>query len=220
MTSRDTILGRLRAATPPYADEPPAPGDLLPVVPLGSSDRAALVERFAAQAEALSSRVYRCGSADEALAAILRIVAPDTRVLCWAFEHIPLPELAEALTRAGITVAPPGDASVRVGITGVDAALAATGSLALVSGPGQPRQTSLLPLVHVAVVRADQVVPHLEAWIADRRAEGLGAFTALSSAVIISGPSRTADIAMELILGMHGPGELHIVLLDALATAR
>lgn len=220
MTSRDTILGRLRAAAPPYADEPPAPGDLLPVAPLDDSDRAALVERFAAQAEALSSHVHRCGSADEALAAILHIVAPDTRVLCWAFGHIPLPGLAEALTRAGIAVAPPGDASVRVGITGVGAALAATGSLALLSAPGQPRQTSLLPLLHIAVVRADQVVPHLEAWIADQRAGGLGAFTATSSAVIISGPSRTADIAMELILGMHGPGELHIVLLDGPATDR
>ncbi|HMM28000.1 MAG: lactate utilization protein [Chloroflexota bacterium] len=214
MTSRDTILGRLRAVTPPYAGEPPAPDDLLPVAPLDGGDRAALVERFAAQAEALSSRVYRCGGADEALATILQIVAPDTRVLCWAFEHIPLPGLAEALARAGVAVAPPGDASVRVGITGADAALAATGSLALLSGPGQPRQTSLLPLVHVAVVRADQVVPHLEAWIAGQRARGLEAFAAASSAVIISGPSRTADIAMELILGMHGPGELHIVLLD------
>lgn len=216
MTSRDTILGRLRAVS--YAGAPPAPDNLLPVAPLGG-DRAALVERFIAQAEALSSRVYRCASADEALATILRIAAPDTRVLCWAFEHIPLPGLAEQLARAGVAVAPPEDASVRVGITGADAALAATGSLVLLSGSGQPRTTSLLPLVHIAVVRAGQVVPHLEAWIADQRARGLEAFSAASSAVIISGPSRTADIAMELILGMHGPGELHIVVLDDRAPA-
>jgi len=136
-------------------------------------------------------------------------------VLCWDFAHIPLPGLDAALDRAGIAVAPPDDASARVGITGVDAALAATGSLVISSGPGKARQVSLLPLVHIAVVRVDQIVPHMEAWIAALRAAGTDAFAAASSTVIVSGPSRTADIAMELILGMHGPGALHIVLLDS-----
>lgn len=213
MSSRDTILQRLRAARPPFPDAPP-PGTPLPVVPLDPHDRAALIDRFVAQADALSCAVHRCGSADEAHAAILRIIAPDERALCWDFEHVPLPGLAEALAGAGIAVAPPDDASMRVGITGVDAALAATGSLVLASGAGKARQVSLLPLVHIAVVRAEQIVPHMEAWIAALRAGGTDAFTASSSAVIVSGPSRTSDIAMEPILGMHGPGQMHIVLLN------
>jgi L-lactate dehydrogenase complex protein LldG len=135
-------------------------------------------------------------------------------VLCWDFEHIRCPGLADALSGARIAVAPPDDASVRVGITGVDAALAATGSLVLASGAGKARQVSLLPLVHIAVVRTEQIVPHMEAWIAALRADGTDVFTASSSTVIVSGPSRTSDIAMEPILGMHGPGEVHIILLD------
>lgn len=213
MTSRDTILNRLRAAQPPFADEPP-PAEHLPVVPLNGSDRAALVDRFVTQAEALSSIVHRCASEDEARAIVLGILSPDDRVLCWEMAHIPLPGLSDALSRAGIAIAPQDDASVRVGITGADAGLAATGSLVIVSGAGKPRRTSLLPLVHIAVVRADQILPHMEAWIAATRAQGPDAFAAASNMVIVSGPSRTADIAMELILGMHGPGALHIVLLE------
>jgi len=213
MTSRDAILGRLRAGPPPFEDQPP-PGDLWPVAPLDGLDRAALVDCFIAQAQAVSSVVWRCADADEAIAAVLSLVAPDPHVLCWAFEHIPLPGLALALAGAGVVVAPHDDAGVRVGITGVDAALAATGSLVLTSGPGKPRLASLLPLVHIAVLSAGQIVPHLEAWIAGQRASGDAALAAARSAVIITGPSRTADIAMELILGMHGPGALHLILLD------
>jgi L-lactate dehydrogenase complex protein LldG len=214
MTSRDAILRRLRAVKPPYADEPP-PAEYLPVVPLDASDRAALIDRFVTKAEALSSVVHRCASEEQARATVLDIISPDDRVLCWDFVHIPLPGLAEALDHAGIAIAPPDDASVRVGITGADAALAATGSLVIASGAGKPRRTSLLPLVHVAVARAEQILPHMEAWIAEMRARGDNAFTDPSSIVIVSGPSRTADIAMELILGMHGPGALHIVLIES-----
>ena len=211
MTSRDAILRRLRAVKPPYADEPP-PAEYLPVVPLDASDRAALIDRFVTKAEALSSVVHRCASEEQARATVLDIISPDDRVLCWDFVHIPLPGLAEALDHAGIAIAPPDDASVRVGITGADAALAATGSLVIASGAGKPRRTSLLPLVHVAVARAEQILPHMEAWIAEMRGEN--AFTDRAH-VIVSGPSRTADIAMELILGMHGPGALHIVLIES-----
>ena len=119
MTSRDAILRRLRAVKPPYADEPP-PAEYLPVVPLDASDRAALIDRFVTKAEALSSVVHRCASEEQARATVLDIISPDDRVLCWDFVHIPLPGLAEALDRAGIAIAPPDDASVRVGITGAE----------------------------------------------------------------------------------------------------
>jgi L-lactate utilization protein LutC len=64
------------------------------------------------------------------------------------------------------------------------------------------------------VITSDQILATLEQWISRQRANGLSAFQQISNIVIVSGPSRTADIAMELILGMHGPGELHIVILN------
>lgn len=62
-------------------------------------------------------------------------------------------------------------------------------------------------------LRSTQIVPDLESWMAAQRADGFAAMRGASNIVVVSGPSRTADIAMELVMGMHGPRELHIVLL-------
>ncbi|MBK9123782.1 MAG: lactate utilization protein [Chloroflexi bacterium] len=105
------------------------------------------------------------------------------------------------------------DPSARVGLTGVEAALAGTGSLVVSSGPGKPRFASLLPPVHIAVVRADQILPDVEAWFEQVSASGLTHFRESANVVFITGGSRTADIAQELILGAHGPVEVHVVLI-------
>jgi len=68
--------------------------------------------------------------------------------------------------------------------------------------------------IHIAVITRDQILPDLEHWVAWQRVNGLPAFNQASNIAIISGPSRTADIAMESILGMHGPGSVHVVILD------
>ncbi|MCP5101116.1 MAG: lactate utilization protein C, partial [Chloroflexi bacterium] len=81
-------------------------------------------------------------------------------------------------------------------------------------GNGRYRTTSLLPPVHIAIMTTDQISPNLESWLANQRAETPDLFKNASNIAIISGASRTADIAMELILGMHGPGKLHIILLS------
>ena len=72
---------------------------------------------------------------------------------------------------------------------------------------GRSRGAYLLPFVHVAIVRASQVVPDLvDAW--DQFEDG----PALS--LLVTGPSKTADIEGVLITGVHGPGELHVVLVE------
>ncbi|MEZ4518784.1 MAG: lactate utilization protein [Chloroflexota bacterium] len=103
---------------------------------------------------------------------------------------------------------------MRVGLTGADAGLAATGSLVLQSGSGRYRAASLLPPLHIAVLTADRIVPDLENWWTQQRAAGLDQVRQRSNIVVITGPSRTADIAMQLVMGMHGPRELHLILLD------
>lgn len=110
-----------------------------------------------------------------------------------------------------MTIVEPDDPSVRVGLSGAPAALAATGSLVLASDTGQYRNASLLPPVHIVIVTTSQIIPDFESWIAEQRANQLDHFRRSSNIVLISGPSKTADIAMELILGMHGPVELHVV---------
>jgi L-lactate dehydrogenase complex protein LldG len=209
MSSRDSILGKLRVARQPFTDVPPVTERRLMVPEIEGP----LPDRFVEEAKILSCEVMRCAGPDEALDRLLALVGDDRRLLSWDFAYIPLPGLREALDRAGIEIAPPEDASVRVGVTGADAALASTGSLILTAGPGKPRAVSLLPDVHVAVITAAQIVPNLESWAAARRAQGLGDFRQISNVTIISGPSRTADIAMQLVLGAHGPAALHILIL-------
>lgn len=208
-SSRDKILGKLRAARTPFEAVEPVSG-YLPVVDVGESELSA---RFAESAKKLLCDVHACKNGAEALAALGEILGDDKSVMAWDLAHIPLVGLSKWLEGRGVALAAPRDASARVGITGVDAALASTGSLVQISAPGRPRLASLLPPVHVAVVTAAQIIPNMEAWAAAQRAAGLGAFRAASGIILISGPSRTADIAMQTVMGMHGPGQVHIILL-------
>ena len=100
------------------------------------------------------------------------------------------------------------DPSVKAGITGALAGISETGSILLTSGAGETLTASLLPEIHMAVLRISQLVPTLEDALRNP------AVRVAASAVIITGPSRTADIEMTLTIGVHGPGELHVFLID------
>ncbi len=212
MSSRDAILARLRTGrrSPTVSTEGP---DYRPMVPLNDRSPPALVERFARAAVAAGCDLHRVTGPNQALATVLSLLEGDTALSCWDPAHIPLPGLAEALEKAQI-LRRSQDPGVRVGLTGAQAALAATGSLVLLSGPGRYRATSLLPPVHVAVVTAEQIVPDLESWWAARQAAGVQQTRRHSNIVFVTGPSRTADIALEMVMGMHGPRQLHIILLE------
>lgn len=212
MSSREQILGRLRQRKRLPFPTSESPQTHRPVVPLSDQSPAALQARFIEEAQKAGCLVHEAGSPEAALAAILAIVGEDTAVSAWDLAHIPLPDLAEALDAASISRVEQ-DAGVRVGLTGVDAALAATGSVVVVSGNGRFRAASLVPPIHIAVVATGQIVPDLESWWAAQQAAGLEQIRRHSNVVVITGPSRTADIAMQLVMGMHGPRELHLVLL-------
>jgi L-lactate utilization protein LutC len=97
-----------------------------------------------------------------------------------------------------------------IGITGVDYLIAETGSIILLSKPGAPRSVSLLPPVHIAVATRDQLLPDLFD-LFDKLDT-----TAMPACVsIITGPSKTGDIELQLVTGVHGPGEVHVILLPS-----
>ena len=85
--------------------------------------------------------------------------------------------------------------------------LADTGSVVLAASPEEPRARSLLPDVHVTLLREDVILPGLPELFA-----AVGADLP-SSLAIVSGPSRSADIEQRLTVGVHGPAEVHVVLL-------
>jgi L-lactate utilization protein LutC len=94
-----------------------------------------------------------------------------------------------------------------VGISGVYALIAETGSVVVATGPSEPRSLSLLPPVHIAVAGRGQLVPDLFDLFG-----ALGPGSLPSCLTIITGPSKTGDIELRLVTGVHGPGEVHVIL--------
>jgi L-lactate utilization protein LutC len=224
-SSRERILNRLRAARDPFPDAPPRPAAYLPVTRLDDTSPAGLLARFTAEAERLACQVSAVTGDDAARGCVLDILRANgvTHLLAWDFTHIPVAGLADAVRAAGITVTFPDIHDefraetlahlepAEAGLTGADAAAAATGTLIVSTGPGRGRIPTILPPLHIAVIEQAQIVPRLEDWVAAQRAVKLGGIRASANLCLISGPSRTADIEKNLVLGMHGPGALHIV---------
>jgi hypothetical protein len=86
--------------------------------------------------------------------------------------------------------------------------LADTGSIVLAASPQEPRARSLLPFVHVTELRIEDLLPGLPELFAELGPE------LPSGLAIVTGPSRSADIEQLLTIGVHGPGEVHVVLLS------
>ena len=103
-----------------------------------------------------------------------------------------------------------------VGISGANMAIAETGTLVLVTNEGNAELTTTLPPVHIALFGMDKLVASLEDAVAMlRMLARSGTGQAMTSYVNwITGPSRSADIEQSLAIGVHGPGELHCVILD------
>jgi L-lactate dehydrogenase complex protein LldG len=102
-----------------------------------------------------------------------------------------------------------------MGLTGADYAVAETGSVVIVPRKGLSRLVSLVPPVHLALVRPQDVIDSLDHLFLLRRLEYyLNGGDMGSYLNFITGPSRTADIEMTLVVGVHGPKEAHMVLLQ------
>lgn len=101
-------------------------------------------------------------------------------------------------------------AAVEVGITSADFALADTGTLVLMTESGESRMISLLPPGHIAVIAQSKILENLDEFFAVVPQPAAHS----SAMVLITGPSRTADIEMRLVRGVHGPGEIHVVIVD------
>ncbi len=98
-----------------------------------------------------------------------------------------------------------------MGITAADFCIAQTATLVMKTRPGQARSVSLVPSIHVAVIKIDQLVENLSElyyrlkWDAKQKKEGL-----TNCMTFISGPSKTADIEVVMVHGAHGPRELYL----------
>jgi L-lactate dehydrogenase complex protein LldF len=96
------------------------------------------------------------------------------------------------------------DPSILVGVTKALCGLADTGSVLEADGEGSPLHASLLPEIHIAVLKKSHILPSLT--------DAMHLVTDKRAATFITGPSRTADIEMTLTIGVHGPKEIVVFL--------
>lgn len=219
MTSaRDDILNKLRDALSAGTPFPAAETQrgTLPVAQMADDEN--LAARFVSEVERVKGVVHRAASASDALhtlKALLRERAVQ-RATLWDERHLPIEGVLPLLHELGIAQVQGENVLVetaQVGITGCDWAIAATGTLVLSAGPGRSRMASLLPPTHIALVRESQLIPRLEDWVAGRYGDKLQELRTSSNITLITGCSRTADIEMSPVFGVHGPLEFHVILL-------
>ena len=183
----------------------------------GKGEHGALVERFQEMALAASCTVAVVtneAAVPDAVAEYLRAnnlparvtLAPDEWLCSLGWDSQSLLETRQGA--AGI--------DDMVSVTPAFAGVAETGTLVALSGANHPVTLNFVPDYHVVALRTSQVVgAYEEVWARLRKANKQGGgFTMPRTVNMITGPSRTADIALTIELGAHGPRSLHIVLID------
>lgn len=210
--TRDHILHRIRTALGRSAGQTPS-ADLPPVrLVVPDVDREARIRLFTARLDALGGKVQRAATHAEACALVAAAIEGKSAVASNA------PLLAECGITAlegvetGITDRQRLQercAAAQVGITSAEYALADTGSLVMLSNADEARLISLLPREHIAVAPVARLLTGLDELftLLPRPAEQT------SSMVLITGPSRTADIEQILVRPAHGPAQVLVILL-------
>ena len=202
--AREAVLARIRTA---LADGPAVPDVPREYVQRGTGAHDAVAERFVTQVEELGGTVVAAGDARSAIAAIL--------VEHGASRVVVAPDLPDALRPDGVELVEDGGLTpweldaLDGALTTCAVACADTGTIALDGGPGQGRRAlTLVPDLHVCVVRTDQVVetvPELFARLGPSARDG-------RPIVLVSGPSATSDLGFERVEGVHGPRRFVVVL--------
>lgn len=221
--SREQILATIRDAlgTAARAERPAV------VEPISAStfeeSRSDLIGRFESEMTRIGGRFNRATTADSVCDYIGKVAAAQgaNTIICSNAQLANEFGLGDRLERNGMTLIADSTESnlvtnaarAEIGLTGVDYALAETGSLVLLARPEQPRSVSLLPPVHIALIRPEQIIRGFDELFVLLRRDFEA--TGLKSAVtFITGPSRTADIELTLVVGVHGPQQLHAVLIE------
>lgn len=220
-TSRDAFLQRVRQAV----QQGNRPGDAVEIPARGQvgyqGAGADPMDRFGAELTVAGGFPHIVADANAAVAKVIALVQSKSarKALLGRGPFIDGLPLAECLRTIGVEVTSPEDKPTEtrresffaadIGITGTDYLIAETGSVALLCRPDEPRSFSLLPPVHIVVAERSQILPDLFDLFG--KLEETGKPMMPSCLAIITGPSKTGDIELRLVTGVHGPGEIHVI---------
>ena len=181
-----------------------------------------LPARFIEELEALGGHGKRVENLDEASAYVLALAREREANLLVRWDVDELEELGidAPLAETGVEVAVwralddfkevAGRADI--GLSTAAWAIAETGTLVLEGGSGKGRTVTLLPPTYVAVVPVERILRTVPEAIEKYAGSYAGALPA--NVCFHTGPSRSGDIEMALFIGMHGPGDVHVILVD------
>lgn len=214
-TARERILARLHASGTEQTDVPE-----VQLPPALSLDRDARIERLATLMTAIRTEVHMVNADGwtDKLKDLARekgwkrlLFGPGSPIgpaieKAWPSDEEGLPELVAY--SAQVEAFKDDLFQIDAGITSVRGGVADTGAVVLWPTPHEPRLMSLVPPVHVAVLDADTIYNSMsEMMAAENWAGGMP-----TNALLISGPSKTADIEFTLVFGVHGPKELILLI--------
>jgi L-lactate utilization protein LutC len=187
------------------------------------------VARFATECTAVGGQVHVVHGPEAAVVKVLDLMRTRglRKALLGRGPYIDSLPLLEQLRGGGIDtvsidmLAPAGSEEhffgAEVGISGVSYLVAETGTLVMEARSGEPRSLSLLPPLHIAVAHGTQLLPDLFDLFerfAPQEANAKNGPILSSCVTLITGPSKTGDIELRLVTGVHGPGEIHVVLVE------
>jgi L-lactate utilization protein LutC len=178
------------------------------------------VARFAQELQAAGGQAHRATDAEAAKAVLMDLLQKHDAAKVFLSRGGLVEQLGieTLLADRGCTVTFPDTSpqakddyfAADVGITNVAYLIAETGTLVMASQPDEPRSASLLPPIHIALAHRSQLLPDLfDLFDLFSPVEGKG--SPPSCLTLITGPSKTGDIELKLVTGVHGPGELHVV---------
>jgi L-lactate dehydrogenase complex protein LldG len=220
MASRETILQRIRSGLNESgraaAFAPAAPPPVHSVWPRENPDPQTMAERFTAELREVHGEVIRCPSMEDACRQLAELMQQAAWAQLGAIDAPLCRELTTALPDnrvrwVGAEWSANEIAQLSVGLVAPVRLLADTGSCVFACGTAHERLMCYLPPVCIVIARVEQLTEHMPAaWddIAARCADP----AARGEIVIVTGPSRTADIEKILILGVHGPQRLVVLL--------
>ena len=173
-----------------------------------------VIDLFKQALEDVSGRCVIAQSEDEAAIAIQRIIDASKPGRIAVSDVSLVKKILETVKTGAIVLNAPNQSELfecDMGITTAQWAIAETGTLVLESERERHRLASLVPPVHVAIVQAGRIRRTMAEVLELIKNADVG----LSRAVtFITGPSRTSDIELTLAIGVHGPGELHVIVID------
>lgn len=202
--AKNQIIGKLKTASQKRINgHIPNKVDMsVPVFPVPQN----LLDTFSKELTAVNGQVHLYSGNKELIQQFTKVVAQNN----WKNLFCRDPEITDKLQESNFSFLNTKDEllNAEVGITRCEFLVARSGSVMVSSAHPSGRLVNIFPPIHCIIAQRSQIIPYLEDALTGIQKRYAAKFP--SHIAVITGPSRTADIEKTLVMGAHGPKELHV----------